>query len=145
MPSCVAHGGTASALLTNFPAEILARATEAIRCLDLTRVKRIAATILRNIERDLLRAHQRETGRQRLHSEIDPDQVAIHDHAASPARLQRELGRVIGADAALVIRVAVEGFSQGEAAVEFALSEAAARKRYQRATRRLRDALSEFA
>jgi RNA polymerase sigma-70 factor (ECF subfamily) len=51
---------------------------------------------------------------------------------------------VIGADAGLVLRVAVEGFSQAEVAVELGLSEAAARKRYQRATRRLRAALHEF-
>jgi RNA polymerase sigma-70 factor (ECF subfamily) len=39
--------------------------------------------------------------------------------------------------------VAVEGFSQAEVAIELGLSEAAARKRYQRATRKLRDVLQE--
>ena len=65
------------------------------------------------------------------------------DPALGHARLQDDMRRLIGADAALVIRVAVEGFSQAEAAVELGLSEAAARKRYQRATRKLRDALQE--
>jgi DNA-directed RNA polymerase specialized sigma24 family protein len=43
-----------------------------------------------------------------------------------------------------VIRVAIEGFSQAEVAVELGLTEAAARKRYQRAMRRLHDALQEI-
>jgi RNA polymerase sigma-70 factor (ECF subfamily) len=128
--------------------DILGRTTEAVRGLDLQRVNWIAATILRNVERDILRAHQREAGRQSLRSETDPDEVAADDGsgdaAISEAQLLRDLRLLLGADAILVIRVAVEGFSQAEAGVELGLSEAAARKRYQRAIRRLRDALQEF-
>jgi len=40
--------------------------------------------------------------------------------------------------------VAIEGFSQAEVAVELGLSEASARKRYQRALRRLKGALQEI-
>ena len=43
-----------------------------------------------------------------------------------------------------MIRVAIEGFSQAEVAVELGLTEAAARKRYQRAMRRLHAALEEI-
>ena len=43
-----------------------------------------------------------------------------------------------------MIRVAIEGFSQAEVAVELGLTEATARKRYQRAMRKLRDALQEI-
>lgn len=129
-------------------ADILGRTTEAIRGLDLQRVSWIAATILRNVERDILRAHQRETGRQSLRSETEPDQIAAEDGsgdaAISEAQLLRDLRLLVGADAILVIRVAVEGFSQAEAGVELGLSEAAARKRYQRATQRLRDALQKI-
>ena len=50
----------------------------------------------------------------------------------------------IGRDADLVSCVAVEGFSQAEVAGELGLAEAAARKRYQRATRKLRDRLPEI-
>jgi len=129
-------------------ADILGRTTEAIRGLDLQRVNWIAATILRNVERDILRAHQRETGRQSLRSETEPDEVAVDDGSAdaaiSEAQLLRDLRLLLGADAILVIRVAVEGFSQAEAGVELGLSEAAARKRYQRATQRLRDALQKI-
>ena len=129
-------------------ADILGRTTEAIRGLDLQRVNWIAATILRNVERDILRAHQRESGRQSLRSETEPDEVAVDDGSAdaaiSEAQLLRDLRLLVGADAILVIRVAVEGFSQAEAGVELGLSEAAARKRYQRATQRLRDALQKI-
>jgi len=128
--------------------EILARASEAIRGLDLQRVNWIAATILRNIERDLIRTRQREDMRQRLRSETDPDEIPIDVEVlradASPELLHRDLVRIVGTDADLVIRVAIDGFSQSEVATELGLSEAATRKRYQRATRRLRDALQEF-
>ena len=128
--------------------EILARASEAIRGLDLQRVNWIAATILRNIERDLIRTRQREDRQQSLRSEIDPDDIPIHggvsQATASPALLHRDLVRIVGTDADLVIRVAIDGLSQSEVATELGLSEAATRKRYQRATRRLRDVLQEF-
>jgi DNA-directed RNA polymerase specialized sigma24 family protein len=129
--------------------DVLARATEAIRCLDLDRVHRIAATILRNVERDLARARQREADRQKLHVETDPDElmvdVGLCRIPASRERLHHEVSRLIGPDATLVLRVAVDGFSRTEAAVEFGLSEEATRKRYQRATRWLRVTLHEFA
>ncbi len=127
--------------------EILARASEAIRGLDLQRVNWIAATILRNIERDLIRTRQREDRHQNQLTDADPDEISSDGEApanASPALLHDDLVRIIGTDADLVIRVAVDGFSQAEVATELGLSEAATRKRYQRATRRLRDALQEF-
>jgi len=127
--------------------EILARTTESVRCLDLQRVNWIAATVLRNVERDMIRACQREAERQSAVSDVDPDELAADHEAQDPAQghaqLQDDMRRLIGADAWLVIRVAVEGFSQAEVAIELGLSEEAARKRYQRATRKLRDALQE--
>ena len=131
------------------PSEILSRVTEAIRCLDLSRVNRIAATILRNVERDIMRAHQRDASHQRQHADIDPDEVwtgkFMQEPAASPERLEDEITRIIGVDAKIVLRVAVDGFSQAEVAVELGLSNAASRKRYQRATRRLRDVMQKNA
>ncbi|MEC3862376.1 sigma-70 family RNA polymerase sigma factor [Mesobacterium sp. TK19101] len=127
--------------------EIPARASEAIRCLDLQRVNWIAATILRNIERDLIRTRQREDRHQNQLTDADPDEIPSDGEApanASPALLHRDLVRIVGKDSDLVIRVAVDGFSQAEVATELGLSEAATRKRYQRATQRLRDALQEF-
>jgi len=128
--------------------EILARTTVAIRCLDRDRVTWIAATVLRNVERDLLRARKREVEREGVASEIDPDAIpAVHgqpDRALHHARLVDDMRQFIGGDADLVCRVAVEGFSQAEAADRQGLTEVAARKRYQRATRRLRERLHEI-
>ena len=52
--------------------------------------------------------------------------------------------KLLGDDALLVIRVAIEGFLQAEVAVELGLTEAAVRKRNQRAMCKLRDALQEI-
>lgn len=128
--------------------DVLARTTEAVRGLDLGRVNWIAATVLRNVERDMIRARQRDAAREVLASGADPDEVADSGDsgigAAGYARLNGAVRKLLGDDALLVIRVAIEGFSQAEVAVELGLTEAAARKRYQRAMRRLHDALQEI-
>ncbi|AUM73573.1 RNA polymerase sigma factor [Paracoccus jeotgali] len=128
--------------------DVLARTTEAVRSLDLGRVNWIAATVLRNVERDMIRARQRDQAREHLADGADPDEVADSGDsgigAAGYARLNGTVRKLLGDDALLVIRVAIEGFSQAEVAVELGLTEAAARKRYQRAMRRLHDALEEI-
>ena len=127
--------------------DLLARATEAIRTLHLGRVNWIAATVLRNIERDMIRVRQRDQARAHLASDIDPDTVMDGGDsgigAAGYERLVDAVQEVLGDDALIVIRVAVEGFTQAEAAAELGLTRDAARKRYQRAVRRLREALQE--
>lgn len=121
--------------------EILAGATEAIRNLDLKRVGRIAATLLMNVERDLGRAVQRDAGRQQLHGAVDPDWTAAPPSWAAQAQmraeLQRDLTTLIGRDTGLVLGVVLDGFNQVEMAQYFGISEAAARKRYQRATEQI--------
>lgn len=128
--------------------DVLARTTEAVRGLDLGRVTWIAATVLRNVERDMIRVRQREQARESLASDIDPDEFEDSGDsgigADGYARLNSAVRKLLGDDALLVIRVAIEGFSQAEVAGELGLSEAAARKRYQRAMRKLRDALHEI-
>lgn len=128
--------------------DVLGRTTEAVRGLDLGRVNWIAATVLRNVERDMIRARQRDQAREHLASGADPDEVADSCDsgigATGYARLKGAVRKLLGDDALLVIRVAIEGFSQAEVAVELGLTEAAARKRYQRAMRRLHDALQEI-
>ena len=123
--------------------EILARATAAILDLDLTGVNWIAATILKNVERDVLRAHNREASRQSIQDEFDAD---LHggifmagDPEMEPGKLLAELTRLIGVDADLVLRVVIDGYTQAEAGQQLGLSEPAARKRFQRALTRLRD------
>jgi RNA polymerase sigma factor (sigma-70 family) len=128
--------------------EILARVTDAVRSIDLQRVTHIAATILKNIERDMIRARRREDLLQKEVSETDPDQL-VDDRGNSQAvagsrMLLGDIARLIGADAALVIRVAIDGLTQTEVAAELGISEPAARKRYQRAIRRLREALEKI-
>ncbi|SET63282.1 RNA polymerase sigma factor [Paracoccus homiensis] len=128
--------------------DVLARTTEAVRGLDLGRVNWIAATVLRNVERDMIRVRQRDQAREQLASGADPDEVADSGDsgigADGYARLNGAVRKLLGDDALLVIRVAIEGFSQAEAGAELGLTEAAARKRYQRAMRRLHDALQEI-
>lgn len=127
--------------------DILGRTTEAVRSLDLRRVNWIAATILRNVERDMIRARQREAARESLSSNIEPDDVPADQagchSTAEDAHLGDDLRKLIGTDAALVILVAVDGFTQAEAAAELGIPMEAARKRYQRAIRRLCEALQE--
>jgi RNA polymerase sigma-70 factor (ECF subfamily) len=128
--------------------DVLARTTEAVSGLDLGRVNWIAATVLRNVERDMIRARQRDQAREHLASGPDPDEVADSGEsgigADGYARLNGAVRKLLGGDALLVIRVAIDGFSQAEAGAELGLTEAAARKRYQRAMRRLHDALEEI-
>ena len=121
--------------------DVLARATEAFRSLDLARVTRIAATILRNIERDMIRARQRR--------QADLADGGVEDLAELPAGhdapnvnllCRRDLFRLLGEDASLVQAVAIHGFTQAEVATVLGLSADATRKRYQRAVRRLREA-----
>jgi RNA polymerase sigma factor (sigma-70 family) len=127
--------------------DVLARATEAVRGLDLGRVNLIAATVLRNVERDMIRVRQRDAARESMVSGTEPDALPSDQFARQPtpedAHLQDDLRKLLGADALLVIRVAIEGYSQIEVGAELGLSEAAARKRYQRALRRLREALQK--
>jgi RNA polymerase sigma-70 factor (ECF subfamily) len=112
--------------------------------LDLGRVNRIAATVLQNIQRDMIRDIRRETQRQRVTSntipEGLPDERAPGGSHLSISLLRADVARIIGDNASLVIRVAVEGFTQAEVAVEFGISDEAARKRYQRASVKLRRA-----
>jgi RNA polymerase sigma-70 factor (ECF subfamily) len=128
--------------------EVLARATTAIRDLDLQRVTWIAATIQRNIERDMIRVRQREALWDR---EIAEEYRTIRENSLSDAPtlgsrilLRKDLVELIGADAALVIRVAIDGFTQAEAAAELGIPMEAARKRFQRAMKRLRDAFGKI-
>jgi len=128
--------------------EVLARATTAIRDLDLQRVTWIAATIQRNIERDMIRARKREVLWDREVAEeyrvTREGSVSDAPAAASKILLRNDLVELIGADAALVIRVAIDGFTQAEAAAELGIPMEAARKRYQRAMKRLRYAFEKI-
>ena len=115
--------------------------------LDLTQVNWIAATILMNVERDVRRAYHREANRQNLQVPFDLDQhggiCEFADPDLAPDKLLAELTQLIGEDADLVIRVVVDGYTQAEAGKGLGLSEPAARKRFQRALKRLRAQVDE--
>ena len=126
-------------------AEIIARVTIGARRLDLTRVSRIAATLVRNVERDLrrqIRRDRRLAARDQGPAADPPDPRARPDQGHGADLLRSRLVRLIGDDADLVIAVAVEGDSQAEAALRLGISHDAARKRYQRAVKRLRHELA---
>ena len=97
-----------------------------------------------NIERDVARADLRERKRHHLSVKLDPGLVGEDGReTCEPHLLVGDVVRHAGGDGHLVVRVAIEGFSQAEVATEIGISGAAARKRYQRAAHRLRTVFSE--
>lgn len=116
--------------------------------INLDRVNRVAATLLRNLERGLKRAWQAEA----LHhtdsfdEEWDLDETNPNDPVSSlPSREAiiddrlrwQRMRMIIGGDTDLVRRVVLEGYSQAEAGRFQGLAPDAARKRFQRAMARL--------
>ena len=132
-------------MVDELPSLVLDHAVEQVRRLDLHAAQRIAATILMNVERDVARMDLRERNTRRLSVELDPDLIGENgpDHCGTPGLLVRDVVRHAGEDGRLVVRVAIEGFSQAEMAAEIGISEPATRKRYQRAAHRLRTVFSK--
>lgn len=125
-------------------AEIAARLTCGIKRLDFARVSRIAATLLRNIERDIRRdlvVRRREAA---LRADMPDEDVFGYEPADHGENLAVFLSALPGRDAELLIAVFLHGESQLAAARRFGVSHDAARKRLQRAIRRLRDVLKNF-
>jgi RNA polymerase sigma-70 factor (ECF subfamily) len=116
---------------------IAARLTREIATLDLEQVSRIAATILMNIERDIKRALVAEWREKEAAGAAADD---INDMTAAPddgEDLCHLFSRLSACDADLVVAVVIRGETQGEAAQRLGLSHEAARKRLQRALKRL--------
>lgn len=104
--------------------------------MDLSRVTRVAATLVRSTEREavaLLRTCAREVALEE--PALDAQQAPSAADAFEAEGLARHL---FGPDASLVWAVAVLDETQAEAALRFGVSAAAARKRYQRAVARAR-------
>lgn len=125
-------------------AELVGRLSEAIATVDLGKVYRIAATLLRNLERDLRRMLRDEWARA---ADTEADETVIDAGSAKADRsfpmLVRDLDRIIDGDAALIVGVCILGMSQKEAGQALGLSHDAARKRYQRAIEKLRVAYAQ--
>ena len=143
-------------------AEIAVRFTLVIHRADLTRIRRVAATLLRNVERDvrsiLRRAREERARLVELPDHEDQDQgrhggdpgfasgpgpsafgISPGSDVDQETRLLRDrLFQEIGAHADLVVAVVIVGERPGEIADRLGISPEAARKRYQRALDSLR-------
>ena len=124
--------------------ELAGRVTAGISTLDLARVSRIAATLLRNVERDIRRMLTKERDRVEVAFTNDLADSIGGDGRPHPGNsetstkdLVRRLQHVVGDDAFLVIAVVIFGLSQKEASASLGLTHDVARKRYQRAIARL--------
>lgn len=127
--------------------ELPGQLTVAVRDLDLSRVDRIASTLLRNLERDctraMIRLDQERPAKRPVEDVIDllrnPPEFATPTpgHMADVAALRGRLQDVLGADTYLVLLIVVGGCSQREAAAVLGISHDGARKRFQRAVTRL--------
>jgi RNA polymerase sigma-70 factor (ECF subfamily) len=79
---------------------VLATACKAIADMDLTRVNRIAATLLRNVERDIGRTLRHEADRHQRRTTDDPDDLranfGIEGPFESVAYLALEVESLVG-------------------------------------------------
>lgn len=130
--------------------EIAARFTRGIEGMALGRVTWIAATLVRNTERDIRRALATRWREEALRDEF-PDEGCLaapsgssilefapaSDADQATCAIRMRLQDLIGQDAELVTAIAIHGEPQNEAALRFGVSHAAARKRYQRALGKL--------
>lgn len=132
--------------------------------MDLDRVQRIAATLVRSTDRDLMEARRRDWV-ERDHVEANGDlESGAEDEPAAPVTPDSELGLppclsldeqvvalrdwlldVAGEDGDLLLAVLVLEENQREAGERFGLSHEAARKRFRRALERVAKALSQSA
>ena len=126
--------------------EIAGRLVQGILGLDLTRVTWVAATLIRNVERDIRRSLRRDGLAQSgcvalAEPDRPPSALGLPqglDADVAAGILIDRLHPLLGADAPLIVAVAVQGARQHEAAGRFGCTLEAARKRYQRALARLR-------
>lgn len=137
------------------------RFTLAVHRADLAGIRRLAATLVRNVERDIRQDLRRTWAERSLRADLpDPDVLGdvLAGEAHGPSRLglppgagvdaetamlRELLARMVGADADLVVAVVILGEGQDEAAGRLGIGHEAARKRFQRALRRIREGLEK--
>lgn len=146
------HFRTAPADLVS---DIAGHFTMVVHRADLTRIRRVAATLVANLERDIRKALSRRWAETARHQPLPADDMPLHDHVGSwrglPLRSDIETMPMMvrdvlagTSDADIVAAVVVIGETQREVADRLGLGHDAVRKRYQRSLRRLRDALEFF-
>lgn len=138
--------------------EVAGRFTMELHRADFHRIRRVAATLLANVERDIRDGLRRRWAEAAIRDDLpEPDHFGAEDRQPSPFfdilpgidadREAEEIGRIltglVGGDAGIVVAVVVMGEGQREVADRMGLSHDAVRKRHQRALRRLRDMLEE--
>lgn len=107
--------------------------------MDLTRVHRIAATLVRSTERDVVGSLRPRTNEVALVDGVADGLAAVGWDLEHELRVARGwLVRIVGRDAELVLAVAVLGESQGDFAERIGVTPVTARKRYRRALHRAR-------
>jgi RNA polymerase sigma-70 factor (ECF subfamily) len=125
------HGGL-------LDADVIADLTVNIRSVRRDRVHRAAATLLRNLERDLRRRYVQDA--RWAHSAVELDVAAGSLTQSAPddtLAILKTAYAALGRDGLLLVAVHIAGFSQKESAALLGLSHEAARKRCQRALARL--------
>lgn len=139
---------------------ISAALTALIERMDLSRIRRLASTIVRSTERDLMYSRRREWSvsesrvgqtdddRQPWDRSVKIEQDSLlgilsgHSTGAELAALRGCLLPISGDDTDLLLAVLILGNSQKETGRAMGISHDAARKRYQRALDRIRENLT---
>ena len=141
--------------------EIAGQFTVAVGRADVRRIRRVAATLVRNTERDIRARLRRSWREQAVIVPLDdgahghggsgdaPDRGGVHmsplglpsgiDFDRQVAVIRDQLVQVVGPHADLVMAVVIFDEPQNRVADRLGISEAAGRKRYQRALRQLRE------
>lgn len=118
-------------------ADLLSGISIGIGNADPGKINRVAATLLRNLERDLRREYSHQSAPGAIGTE-KIEAIAAADHDDPPGTIIAAARRLLGDDGALLTAVHIAGFSQREAAEVIGISHDATRKRCQRAMARLR-------
>ncbi|WP_297767738.1 hypothetical protein [uncultured Roseovarius sp.] len=119
-------------------ADLVSQLTIGIRSARPERIRRVAATLLRNLERDLRRAYLHDANTRYSTCDCEGlDAVDANEQMDRPEVIAAAAASAFGKDGVLLTTVHIAGFSQKEAATLLGISHDAARKRCQRAMRRL--------
>lgn len=124
--------------LSNLDADLLSGLSIAIGTADPMQVSRVAATLLRNLERDLRRQYQRDACLSVTALPIFVADVSAEEQTDRPEAILTAARTALGKDGALLTAIHVAGFSQKEVASVLGISHDASRKRCQRAMARVR-------
>jgi len=132
--------------------------TSLVESLDFDSTRRVAATLVRSTERAVMHRKKRTWVSLAWGGVVSVRWMGHHASAPWPESalgmsqgsclgaeletLRARLGRLVGADADLLLLVVVLQHTQKEAGIRLGLSHAAARKRFQRGLRRIRHQLA---